>query len=457
MSCICVLYKLLISCGCRRQLAYTIKKKLIRSDTQKASLQEKRNTLMRQIRKWRQAQLTYMPGAVASLPTHDPDLDENGESDTGDPGTPENVPLILPSEVESTSRNAVCQHRVAEYEQQLRFAQLQDSLIELRRVRRIKHSLLMNHRTQVAGQGQRANTRSRAFINNIEERIEKFAQRYRAAYGALLQLDGTGTWQETYLELTVDDNRGLGKEEHEQGLGDGSYTFSWIWLLNPRACDAGYEPGFGEDEVSDEELNEVMRVQWTTSHARMERWSEEVKLLQEEMRRVLTFLEWKSGNWLAKRNMRLATASPSIQSGLEAYARKQAAIHHDLAVSFARLWYPVLVSHGLEHSWITKFVEQCETPSSDTDTSILPARETSESSVPGKAVSDPPRSSANSHARSQGALGATMDGNDMLLEEATYVEGDEDDGDDDSVASDGDSVHSGSSGDDDSDFDFVWD
>ena len=407
-----------------------------------------------------------MPGAAASLPTHDhdpgeddPDEDnpnEDDESDAGDSGTPENIPLILPSEVQPACRNTVCQHRVAEYEQQLRLAQLQDSLIELRRIRRIKHSLLMNHRTQVAGQGQHVNTRSRTIINAIDERIDKVAQRYCAAYDALLRLDRTGTWQETYLKLTDDDNRGPGKEEHEQCLGDGSYTISWIWLLNPRARDTGGEEGSGE-EASEEEVNEVMRVQWTTSQARVERWSEEVELLQEEMRRVVAFLEWRSDNWLAKRDARSATASPSIQSALQAYARKQAAIHHDLAVSFAKLWYPTFVSHGLEHAWITTFLEQHKAPSSNTNTPTSPAQGTSEAAALDKPGRDPPPSCTNSHIRPQDLLNATTGGNEMLLEDATYIEDDEDSSDDGSEAWDAKTpIHSGSDSDDDSDFDFVW-
>ena len=74
-----------------------------------------------------------MPGATTSpIQTLDNDT---GENDTGKSETPESIPLILPSEVEATRRNMVCLHQVAECEQQLRLAQLQDSLIELRRVR----------------------------------------------------------------------------------------------------------------------------------------------------------------------------------------------------------------------------------------------------------------------------------------------------------------------------------
>jgi hypothetical protein len=312
---------------------------------------------MRQIRRWQQGQLAYMPGAVTpSFPTNDHDTDEDDASDSE---APENIALVLPSELEPTRRDTVCLHHVAEYEQQLRTAQLQDSLIELRRVRRIRYSLLMNHRTQIAGAGQRPSTRSRTVASTVDERIAKFAQRYRTAYSALLRLDPAGTWQETYLELKDEDNRGPGKEDHEKSLGDGSYTFSWIWLLNPRVRNVdGGEVAHGEDGASDEEVNEVMRVQWATSQARLQRWAEEVELLQEEMRRVVMFLEWKSEDWLAKQDVRSTSVSSGVQSGLSAYARKQAAIYHDLAVSFVRLWRPTLISHNLEHSWDTKYMKE---------------------------------------------------------------------------------------------------
>ena len=172
-----------------------------------------------------------------------------------------------------------------------------------------------------------------------------------------------------------EDNRGPGKEDHEQVLSDGLYTFSWIWLLNPRAHDMdGIEAVHGEGGASDKEVNDVMRVQWTTSRARMERWVEEVELLQEEMHQVVGFLEWKLENWFAKKDIRLMTTPSGIRSGLQAYARKQAAIYHDLAVSFSRLWRPTLVSYNLKHSWITEYMEWHKIPLSDTNVSTSQAR-----------------------------------------------------------------------------------
>ena len=70
-------------------------------------------------------------------------------------------------------------------------------------------------------------------------------------------------------------------------------------------------PQVGTKAASQEEVNEVMQVHWTTSYARMKRWAEEVDLLHEEMHRVVTFLQWKGEDWLAKMDVGLVTTPPS--------------------------------------------------------------------------------------------------------------------------------------------------
>ena len=308
-----------------------------------------------------------MPGAII-LPFPTP---EDNAKDS-DAEMVESVPLHLPSGLDPEARKRVCLWQVAEHEQLLRMAQPQDSLIELRHTHKVRCKLMMNHYMQITGQGQHANTCSRSVLNSVKGRIAKFVECYRVTYRALLQLDPTGNWQEVYLELKDADNRGPGKEADEGGVGDGSYFRSWIWLLNLRVPDS-VDGDLGEEGALEEDVNEALRVEWTTSFARLERWNEEVDLLG-EMRRVVMFMEWKSQDWLAKADASRADLTPDVQSGLSAYAKKQAAIHCDLAVSFAKLWSPTLTSYGLQHSWNTEYLVKNGVSLDESETTALSMR-----------------------------------------------------------------------------------
>jgi hypothetical protein len=418
-----------------------------------------------------------MPGVTVTS-AQPPEDDTQGNDDK----PAETVPLLLPLSLDPETRARICLHKVAEHERLLRTAQLHDSLIELRHTRKIRHKLLLNHHVQIAGQGQRASTRSRAVLQSVEDRITKFVERYRLAYRALLQLEPAGGWRETYLELEDDDNRGPGKERYEEHLGDGSYFRSWIWLPNPQHAirrkarekaggsvvgESSVARGTGQDPVPDkaggpesttdsgtgegladdgdnadsggevettteeggvetatqEEVDEVVRVEWTTSFARLERWSEEVELLQEEMRRVVAFLEWKSAAWLVKVDVRGEDMTFDIQSGLNAYARKQAAVYRNLATSFATLWYPTLKSYGLEHSWIAEHMEERGVPLPDMKTPAPRGRGIFKFKISDKfRISDEPNGTVPpvTLALPKSPMVVTTVGCNLVLEEASY-------------------------------------
>ncbi|KAJ7704636.1 hypothetical protein B0H14DRAFT_2647595 [Mycena olivaceomarginata] len=86
---------------------------------------------------------------------------------------------------------------------------------------------------------------------------------------------------------------------------------SWIWTA----------PGAFDNEEG--RLHDSIRVEWCRARARKVRWSEEVMLLREEMRRVLRYLAWQGVWWRAHALLR-SDVSRSITAGIEAYALKQA-------------------------------------------------------------------------------------------------------------------------------------
>ena len=317
----------------------------MRSDGQKATLLEKRGVLLHRIDKWRKLQAVYMPGVF--------------DADTTDPGSPqkvkaESIKLLLPSQLDAEDRDSICLGGIINSEKELRLAQLEDSLNDLRRARRIRRGLLVFHKVQLAGEGQKTQTKSQAVLKTVQNRISRCVRRYRVAHDALLCLDPDGEWKKLYLPLTDSDNRGPAKEPEEKPGSDGQYTLSWIWRSSTTT-------------VSPDEVNEDMRVEWAQCAARADRWEEEVTLLQEEMRRTVQFLEWKSGDWLAKVDAREGTTTPAVRSGLSAYANKQSDVFHNLAVRCCQRWRSTLATHSLPHAWATKFLKTHKQPLSNPD------------------------------------------------------------------------------------------
>ena len=281
-----------------------------------------------------------------------------GVSDTGISGLgrekAESIKLWLPSQLDTAERESLCSGSVITSERELRFGQLHDSLNDLRRARQIRYGLVKYHRVQLAGEGGKTQTKSRAVMHTVEERIDRAVRRYRVARSALLQLDPSGGWKDLYLTLEDRDNRGPGKEPKEVTASDGRYVLSWIWLSNPSATAGGPAEG---GMISPDEVNEDMRVEWAQCMARADRWEEEVVLLQEEMRRVVHFLEWKSKEWISMAGARAGVISPELHLGLSAYACKQASVFHNLAIRFCQCWHTTLVSLSLSHVWAAKFLE----------------------------------------------------------------------------------------------------
>jgi hypothetical protein len=289
-----------------------------------------------------------MPQTAAYLSNEDgsPTSDDTQRPDES---KPETWPLLLPSAIPKDDRS-LCYKGIIETEQLLRSAQLDDDLVDLRRSRRALRNLRLYFKTNMAGEGQRPQTKSRAIETRANDRIKRAVWRYRIAYRALSELDPTGDWTKEYRELKDEDNRGPLKEGGETGTGDGRYVPSWIWA-SPSAMTLPSEGSVAEQQ----EVNETARHEWMTCRARADRWMEEEELLQEEMRRVIVYLEWKSRTWSEKVGARAGSCSPDIQHGVDAYARKQASIHHDIAMSFAGQWLPYLDAYGFDTKWATEF------------------------------------------------------------------------------------------------------
>ncbi|KAJ7041698.1 hypothetical protein C8F04DRAFT_946732 [Mycena alexandri] len=315
-----------------------------------SKIHEYRIAFMAKLRKFRELQVVYTPGAVRALAAEE----ARREPDLPAPH-PENILLWLPSELTEAERNgAGCQRNVAEMEATLREGQCTNALVVIRNLLHCKRYLI-TFRNENLG-GQKKTTRSQTIMGQLTERVDVDARKYRDARAALTRLKGVGYAPEL-KELKAADVTLEGEEAREPGeaarsdrnavkrlakISGGTHAqplrndasaqtpagVSWIWM-SPGALD--------DSEEGLHECNLVaLRVEWSRAKARKNRWEEEVELLREEMRRVLRYLDWEQRRWTALKteSAERTDVTPELRHGLQAYTAKQVAWHSDLATLF---------------------------------------------------------------------------------------------------------------------------
>lgn len=176
----------------------------------------------------------------------------------------ENLPLLLPSGVlrmnhtihggsneENESRQARREATIASFapnlvsgEIQLRRAQCGDALEDLRTKLYMRSRFRQYKRLNV--RNQHRNGRANDALGNIEFRLQRAADKYRAARDALLSLIGSRDWNAEYAQqyptLTHEDIRAFESDDpdtvrkkkkmrktQEKQIAEGSRKVSWIW------------------------------------------------------------------------------------------------------------------------------------------------------------------------------------------------------------------------------------
>lgn len=295
----------------------------------------------------------------------------------------EHADIWLPSKIDATARRRVCREGLPRIEERLRTVQLEDSLENIRHILKVKTRMVQFKNKNL--RGQKDGTRSRTIIDRVHQKARAAAEKYRSARVAKLALTGSGEWENAYKTLNDADIRGYqdpnrlrtrrprrGIHEDDQledlaaqdstdavassaepalsnvelfndertrrdGTGETRRTLSWIWVS--QVAEATNGDGIPDEEDAEDitQSDDILQAEWAKSRARAARWSEEVMLLKEEMRRTLAFLHWRA-DWWEKKPSRWPGVSTQLEEGIGAYARGQAKLQRDLALHFAALW-----------------------------------------------------------------------------------------------------------------------
>ena len=315
-----------------------------------------------------------------------------------DEAAEESFKLWLPSELSAGEQNSWCLPDIPALEFRFRYAQADDSLAELRRLRRLVQGL-QDQNAKHPNLAQRSLTRTRGLFEGFQAKIRRCAGRYSHARDAMLVLDPdqklSPVWMQRFRKLNETDIRGPGR-----GLDDkseGQFVPSWIWLVshsnsspaptsNDLATAASSTPNpnngtttisVGNATVDDAEVADSMRVHWAKCQAQANRYEEEVALTVEEMGRTLRYLEWKKSWWFSLRSERAESNHPppaNIQRGLHAYACRQANVYETLITLFVDQWRKLLVSHGLAPNWLARYPAATNSPPLQPPTQRSPAQ-----------------------------------------------------------------------------------
>ncbi|KAG2104983.1 hypothetical protein BD769DRAFT_1612896 [Suillus cothurnatus] len=296
------------------------------TDLQRTKLQERSNTLQHKIEQWCKVQVLYMSMVVCVHASDSASTISSREE------KPYEVKLWLPSQLKGAS-NEFCEERLCRYEWELRQAQAFDALDDLRRHLQLRSHLYKFKDNQLCG--QRVNTHAAGVITKVELNIKTDSERYNRAWTALAILSGDlqeHSWRDDLPKLEPEHVRGM--SDGYIGQSEGNRTLSWIWKAR------GVTTGDREGETV---LTDVLRVEWCKSRARAHRWTEEVELLREEMRRVCAFFDWHAAWWRDQAGRRIGLDVAKLE-GLEAYARRQAALRIMMRDSCVRKWSAVPAS-----------------------------------------------------------------------------------------------------------------
>ena len=318
-------------------------------------------------------------------------LADGSNTESRDRDRPEDIPLLLPSSLSAEDRAALPpQFQLVYKEGRLRRGQADDRLNQLRRLLRVRTSLYSQKKAVAVG--QRENTRANSTIAGFNDRIQCMADQYRVAHAALQALDPDGEWSQTLRSLLPQHIQGPDgstdvvpvrhkKNNPRTRQSEGRRELSWIWLAGRLQSDGVDETTtsggvsstnvLAPDDANqdnddglhlDPDENATMKAEWCKTYARVERWEEELALVQEEMRRTLAYCEWKMTWWKSQATQR-ADVTPAVADGLTAYAMKQAAVWDGLGLAFARKWAPLLRDHNFLHEWPTRFAHPVATSS----------------------------------------------------------------------------------------------
>ncbi|KAJ7837785.1 hypothetical protein B0H14DRAFT_3459923 [Mycena olivaceomarginata] len=294
-----------------------------------------RRGLNRSIHRLRNLQATYTPIAIVAL---------GQRLNVPEDEQPENVPLFLPSALTPAQQATDSVRGLADIENKLGDAQCSSALERLRKQLHVKSRLLTYKAIQSRHQG--ANTRSRTLVERNESKIRLQSEKYQMAWEARLRLADMDREAVGWRVLRPEDIRCM-EDAEELARGEAKRRAQQERLPEEQELGSARRRKCAGGVVDLERgwYNRCLMLIWKKVYAWSRRWEEEVRLVEEEVRRIGVALEYRACEWEARtRGLPIGATewaeweqevsvpwSYERAEGGVAYGLKQAAMYRDIA------------------------------------------------------------------------------------------------------------------------------
>ncbi|KAJ7713800.1 hypothetical protein B0H16DRAFT_1743026 [Mycena metata] len=114
--------------------------------------------------------------------------------------------------------------------------------------------------------------------------------------------------------------------------GEGSHHLSWIWMTVQVVI----------TDKNDPRLHNALRVEWCKAYSWVKRYSEDVRLLREEMRCTIAFGYTEAEKWEELMREELLGSSPELTEGHRAYAAEHANTERKMCELLQGRWARIL-------------------------------------------------------------------------------------------------------------------
>jgi hypothetical protein len=244
--------------------------------------------------------------------------------------TPERERITLPSALAPGEIERLSLQSFSMIEGELRKGQVADALEGLRLALGEKS---LCFRTEVRNaNSQRTTHRAWDNVHKLDAEARKCRSTYRQARSALQRLSMDSEYLATLREITDDDLKVAGDLTDERRFGQRSDTLPWFWRIGelvdsdgPRMQECMYS---GPSRRSPTNPLSVYRVSWLRAKARFCRFSEELCILEYEMKWTVTWFQRKVEEW---RKRLKDVEDEERPPGLDCYCHKQMVLWGSLA------------------------------------------------------------------------------------------------------------------------------